>query len=105
MAKTYLKPERIFIEPLEEETLLSLDELRDFIDTKCKDVQFQPGQPIYNRIGEFIEVYWEEDPCYAENLGKITVMKSQETHRIIGVQINNLFELMNLVEIKKAKEA
>lgn len=44
--------------------------------------------PHYNKIGNFIELYWEDVDCYSETLnGQVTLIKATNDSRVVGVKI------------------
>lgn len=63
----------------------------------------------YNVEGDQIEVFWGEQSCYAEQLGKtMAIQRSQEDDSVVGVTLYSLKKVLReagfeLVSIKERK--
>ena len=97
---TRIKPRRVYDEPEEKENLIPIHELEEFIRSLPPCGEFKPGLPFYNRDGDMIEIWLENESSYAESLGEITVERAQSDNRIVGIKIHRVKKLIGLREIK-----
>ena len=100
--KTQHQPRQIFERPAQDREFIGVTELQDHIRKRpIADIgEFHPGKPFYNQDGDMIEVYWSDEPCYAECLGDITVERSFETKQIVGIKIHGVTKLAGLKRIE-----
>lgn len=56
---------------------------------------FNPGKPFYSERGDFVIAYWKGDDHYAETVSpEVTVYKSFDGDRVVGVQIHGVKKLV-----------
>lgn len=97
--KKAIKPRRIYEEPEEIVTLIPVSDLPEWIEKRaCELKEFKPSV-CYNRDGDLIEVYFENDHCVAESQPGLTIERSMETQRVVGVKVHGVKKLMGLKEI------
>lgn len=98
-AKQVVKPRRVYEEPEEIETLIPVDELAAWFEAHPPSGEFKPGV-FYNRAGDQIEVWFENDLAYAENAGdRLTLERSMDTDLVVGAKVHGVKKLLGLKEI------
>ena len=65
----------------------TLQEYMQFLNDTYEPGPFQPSV-YYNRPGEQLEVWWSDEPAYAEQVGNLfAVQRSQETGNAVGLTL------------------
>lgn len=94
------QPRKLYEQPAETSDMIPLVELEGYMKDKTPGT-FKPGKVRYSRIGEMIEVHWQDDPAYAENCGDVVLLRSFATKQVVGVKILHPKGIMGLVEVKE----
>ncbi len=68
-----VKPRKVYEEPEEVDTLIPVEELSAYIrENPPAAAAFKPSA-FYNREGDMVEAYFENESCYAEAIGNIVI--------------------------------
>ncbi len=104
--KTVYRTGRTFKEEDRVDTYISVKHIGGYVDELLKETKqrltkkFEPFVS-FNSDGGFLEIYWKDNPCYAEDCENrhLTLMKDMETHEVVGIKIHGVHKLLNLTEI------
>lgn len=63
---------------------------------------FQPGRMVYSVVGAMLEVYWEDEPAYADQITPtLTVMRAFSDKRPVGVK---LYDVRLVIEAAEQRD-
>ena len=102
--KTVHYPRKLFELPAKDHELIPLADIAQWMkEHYCQKTgdKFKPFVH-YNFMGDFFELYWSDDDCYAEPVENLTLMKSFATGKVVGVQFYQPKQLMGLIEVKES---
>lgn len=70
--------------------------LKEALSKIGKDNILNNFAPYYNKMGDFISVYFNDDLSYSEYMNDfITIYRSIETKEITGIKIHNISDFLN----------
>ncbi len=95
-----VKPRKVYEEPEEIDTLIAVEELSAYIRENPLPMGAFTPSAFYNREGDMMEAYFENESCYAEAVGIIVIERAHSDNRIVGVKVCQVKSLMGLKEIK-----